>query len=232
VTHVLHAAARTTPADCEAHPDDAERDNTHVPRLLARLCAARGLRLVHASTDLVFDGRAAPYAEADPPAPLGVYGRTKAAAEAPVMEAPGALVARLPLLLGRSPTGRTADQGLVAALARGGATLFDDEFRTPVSALLAAGLLWELVARGAAGLVHVAGRDRVSRFELGLAVAARLGLPTARLQRASIADFRGAPPRTPDVSLATARLTALTGRPAPSLDESLAAALAPAGRVV
>ncbi|HEY3358322.1 MAG TPA: SDR family oxidoreductase [Polyangia bacterium] len=228
VSAVLHTAARTVPVDCEDHPAAAEADNVGVPRLLTRLCAARGLPLVHVSTDLVFDGRAGrPYREDDPPAPISVYGRTKAAAELLVTAEPRNLVARVPLMLGRSPTGRrSADEAIAAGVARGEVTLFADEFRTPINALLAARLLWELRARGAAGIVHVAGRDRVTRWELGCAVADRLGLPRDRLRRARLADFRGRPPRTPDVSLDTTRLAARCGWPAPSLEESLAAPLA------
>jgi dTDP-4-dehydrorhamnose reductase len=228
---VLHPAARTVPLDCEDHPAAAAADNVEVPRRLVRLCAARGIPLVHVSTDLVFDGRAGPYRETDATAPISVYGRTKAAAEALVTAAPATLVARVPLMLGRSPAGRrSADEAIAAAVRQGAeVTLFDDEWRTPINALLAARLLWELLARGATGIVHVAGRDRITRWELGCAVAARLGLPRERLRRTSLADFRGRPPRPPDVSLDTARLAALVGRPAPSLTESLAAPLCGAG---
>jgi dTDP-4-dehydrorhamnose reductase len=226
---IIHAAARTSPADCEDHPTAAAADNILVPQRLAARCAACGLVLVHCSTDLVFDGRAAPYREEDPPRPISVYGRTKAAAEALVAAAPNTLIVRLPLMLGRSETGRSVDEGLRATVLQRDATLFVDEFRTPVHALLAARVLWELLETGARGIFHVAGRDRISRWELGLAVADRLGLPRSRLHPGSLRDFTGRPPRCPDVSLATDRLAARLGRPAPTLAESLALPLAGEG---
>jgi dTDP-4-dehydrorhamnose reductase len=220
---VVHTAARTSPADCEAHPADAHADNVTATGHLANACAARGLRLLHCSTDLVFDGTAAPYAEDAARHPISEYGRSKAAAEDVALGCPRALVARLPLLYGRSPAGnRSVEETLAAAIGRGESPmLFEDELRTPLHAWQAAALLWELVAGETTGTIHVAGRDRVSRWELGGALVARLGLPRERLRRASIRDFRGTPPRCPDVSLAVGVLTRVVGRPAPGLAEGL-----------
>jgi hypothetical protein len=66
----------------------------------------------------------------------------------------------------------------------------------------------------------------VSRWELGCALADRLGLPRARLVRGSLRDFTGRPPRCPDVSLDVGRLCRLLGRPAPGLAEGLELPLA------
>jgi dTDP-4-dehydrorhamnose reductase len=220
---VIHTAARTIPFDCEEHPADAHEDNVTATGHLAAACAARGLRLLCCSTDLVFDGTAAPYAEDAAPSPISVYGRTKAAAEDAARRCPGALVVRLPLMYGPSPAGnRSVEESLAAALERGESpTLFTDEFRTPLHVRHAAALLWALLARDAAGTVHVAGRDRVSRFDLGCALMDRLGLPRERLRRGRLHDFRGRPPRCPDVSLAVGKLERILGRPAPGLAEGL-----------
>ncbi|MBI5479511.1 MAG: sugar nucleotide-binding protein, partial [Deltaproteobacteria bacterium] len=110
---VVHTAARTVPADCEAHPAQAHADNVTATGHLVTECAARGLRLLHCSTDLVFDGTAAPYAEDAARHPISEYGRSKAAAEGLVAGSPRALVARLPLLYGTSPAGdRSVDEAL------------------------------------------------------------------------------------------------------------------------
>jgi dTDP-4-dehydrorhamnose reductase len=225
---VVHTAARTVPSDCEANPAGAHGDNVIATAHLVAECRARGLRLLHCSTDLVFDGTAAPYAEEAHRRPLGEYGRSKAAAEDVVAGCPRALVVRLPLLYGTSPAGnRSVDEVLAAAIARGETpALFEDEFRTPLHVRQAGALLWELLAGEASGVLHVAGRDRVSRWELGCALADRLGLPRARLRRASLRDFTGRPPRCPDVSLDIARVCRLLGRPAPGLAEGLELPLA------
>lgn len=85
---VFNAAAYTAVDKAESDPEAAEKGNAVGPGLLAAQCAAAGIPLVHISTDYVFDGtKAGAYVESDPIAPLGVYGRTKAAGEAAVRAA-------------------------------------------------------------------------------------------------------------------------------------------------
>ena len=93
-------------AACEQDPDLARRLNVVLPQRLARLSHKLGSRLVHISTDNVFDGepsRATGFREDDETRPLSLYGATKREGELAVSnEDPGALVVRLPLLFGDS----------------------------------------------------------------------------------------------------------------------------------
>ena len=87
---VVNAAAYTKVDQAETDVEAAERGNALGPGILAAACAAAGVPLVHISTDYVFDGmKAGPYVETDRIAPLGVYGRTKAAGEQAVRAALG-----------------------------------------------------------------------------------------------------------------------------------------------
>ena len=99
---VLNCAAWTAVDDAEAHEPEAFALNAVGPANLARASANAGARLVHVSTDYVFDGRASlPYPEDAPLAPRSAYGRTKAAGEWAVLaEAPGSLVVRTAWLYG------------------------------------------------------------------------------------------------------------------------------------
>ncbi len=82
---VVNAAAWTDVDGAEQHETEATQVNGLAPQLLAAACAAGGARLVHVSTDYVFDGSAdLPYAEDAPLAPRSAYGRSKAAGEAAV----------------------------------------------------------------------------------------------------------------------------------------------------
>jgi len=84
----VNCAAATNVDGCEKDPESAERINSHSPACLARLCTRRGVRLIHISTDYVFDGqKLEPYLEDDRPNPLGVYGRTKKSGEDHVLQA-------------------------------------------------------------------------------------------------------------------------------------------------
>ena len=84
---VVNAAAYTAVDQAEGEPDKAFAVNAEAPRLLAKACAARGLPLIHVSTDYVFDGaKAQGYVEDDPVVPLGVYGASKEAGERAIRE--------------------------------------------------------------------------------------------------------------------------------------------------
>ena len=79
---VVNAAAHTAVDRAESEPDVAFRANAQAPQAIAEACARGGIRLVHYSTDYVFDGRATrPYREDDPTAPASVYGASKLAGE-------------------------------------------------------------------------------------------------------------------------------------------------------
>jgi dTDP-4-dehydrorhamnose reductase len=93
---VINAAAYTAVDAAEADPTAAARANATGPGRIAEACAALGIAMIHISTDYVFDGeKGAPYTEADPTNPTGVYGATKLEGERAVLAAhPGAVILR------------------------------------------------------------------------------------------------------------------------------------------
>jgi dTDP-4-dehydrorhamnose reductase len=149
--------------------------------------AARDARLVHLSTDLVFDGRRGRYREDDPPAPVNEYGRSKAEAEARVTRLhPEAAIVRTSLLYGGP------EPGPQERLARTHTRFFVDELRSPVHVVDLAEALLELVELDHAGPLHLGGADDVSRFDF----AVLLGADAGRLEAA-----RTTPDRAADVTL-------------------------------
>ena len=108
---VLNAAALSSLRACESDRDLAAAVNGRAAGLLAE---AVGGRCLQVSTDLVFDGRRAPYGPEDEPAPGSAYGFTKAEGERAVLAAGGA-VARVPLLIGPSPDGKRGATDMVRA---------------------------------------------------------------------------------------------------------------------
>jgi dTDP-4-dehydrorhamnose reductase len=143
---------------------------------VARAAVAVGARLIHLSTDVVFDGRkGGAYVEADAPSPCTDYGRAKADAEARVAGiAPGALLARTSLIVG-GPGHEPSKHELVAL--DPAATFYDDEIRSPVQVGDLAAALLELAVLDVSGPLNVAGADDVSRSELAELVA---GCPVLR----------------------------------------------------
>jgi dTDP-4-dehydrorhamnose reductase len=99
--------------------------------------------------------------------------------------------------------------------------LFTDEFRSPIHAGVTARAVWELVLQAVTGLCHVAGAERLSRWEIGRLVAARWPQLQPRIETGSLRDYVGAP-RPPDTSLNCARAQAQITFRLPGLTEWLA----------
>jgi dTDP-4-dehydrorhamnose reductase len=139
---------------------------------VAAAAARAGARLVHLSTDVVFAGDAGrPYRESDPVSPVTDYGRAKAEAEREVAAAdPGAAIVRTSLIYGGP--GRPPGPHERAA-GEPGAVFYVDELRCPVQVDDLADALVELCRREAAGPLHMAGPDAVSRWEFAGLVAGR-----------------------------------------------------------
>ena len=188
---VIHAAAINDLDFCEQYPDDSLGINMLAAVNLAALCSDKDIPFVFTSTDLVFDGTKAPYAEDDAPTPINIYGEHRAMAEEGILTAYGdALICRLPMLIGYARLGRqTLFQGMTAAFRAGQEVkLFGDGIRTPVSAAVAAQGLLQAAGSGfeedvniaeierALGHLHLGGRDPISLFEMGLLTLEILGL--------------------------------------------------------
>ena len=220
---VVHAAALGDPDACERDPGRASLVNSLACGELARLCRARGCRLLLLSTDLVFDG-SRPWAREDTPArPLQAYGRSKLEGERLALEAwPETAVVRSALVYGRGHGGRgSASESVAWALAAGRpARLFEDQFRTPVDAASLADLLERLLQRGGRGLFHAGGPERLSRLDLGRRVVRALGLDPALLVPMRQGDLPGAA-RPADVSLDSTRARAELGWEPRAVDEAL-----------
>ncbi|MGO8926362.1 MAG: SDR family oxidoreductase [Limisphaerales bacterium] len=219
---VIHCAALSKSPECEATPPLARKLNVEVTALLAELAA--NIPLLFLSSDLVFDGRTGNYDETAPVNPLSVYAETKAAAEQIILANPRHTVVRTSLNGGTSPTG---DRGFNEQMRRAwqaGQTLrlFTDEFRSPIPAGVTAQAIWELAARNQPGLYHVAGSERLSRWQIGQLLAARWQQLTPRIEPGSLKEYRGAL-RAPDTSLNCSKAQNLLSFPLPGLTEWLAA---------
>ena len=220
---VIHTAAWAALDRCRREPQRALHVNGELPEQLARLCRERSIRLIHVSTDMVFDGRGAPYAEDAVPTPLSVYGRSKLRGEQAVLDShPEALVVRLPLLFGNSSTGRGASDMLVRAHAEGRTVgLFVDETRSPLDVNFAAECLVDLAGTARCGLVHLGARNGCSRHELGTRLAARMGLPARMIERVTQDGVPASEPRPKDLTFDVRRALSW-GVPLPTVQEAVA----------
>jgi dTDP-4-dehydrorhamnose reductase len=180
VDAVIHTAYR--------QGEDEWSTNVLGSEVVAR--AAHGKRLVHLSTDLVFDGTKGRYREGDAPNPVSSYGRSKLEAERRVArESPSATLVRTSLIYG-------VPDGSQERLAKEGTRFFADELRSPVHVGDLAEALLELLGHDVVGPLHLAGADDVSRYEFALL----LGADPRRIERAQTT-----PDRAPNVTLDSSR---------------------------
>lgn len=151
---------------------------------VARSAAALGARLIHMSSDVIFDGeRTGAYTEDDRPQPISPYGAAKAQAEALVSAAhPGAAIVRTSLIYGFDPIDRQTSFALEAAAGQRGDRLFTDEYRCPVYVEELAAALLELAALPYAGVLNIAGAEAVSRYELATLMARACGYDPAGIR--------------------------------------------------
>jgi len=218
---IIHCAAMSKSPDCQAQPKTAHRINVDATALLAELAAQ--VPFIFFSSDLVFDGKKGSYVETDAVGPLSIYAETKVAAEQTVLANPRHTVIRTSLNGGISPRG---DSGFNEQLRRDwqankSPKFFVDEFRCPIPAVATARATWELLKCRATGLFHVAGTERLSRLQIGEALAARHPELNPKFLAGSLKEYSGAP-RSPDTSLNSAKAQCLLSFPLPGLTQWLA----------
>jgi len=172
---IVNAAAYTAVDKAENDVAGAVRINTQAPRYLAEAALRTGrTRLIHISTDFVFDGAAyVPYPPGHPVAPLSVYGRTKADGESAVLQLLGerALVVRTAWVY--SSTGHNFFRTMLRLLReRGEVSVVDDQIGTPTAAGSLVSVLWQFAVRpDLSGVFHWSDAGVASWYDFAVAIA-------------------------------------------------------------
>jgi dTDP-4-dehydrorhamnose reductase len=230
---VANAAAMTHVDRCEGEPEEAWRANAEAPGWLAEACRTVGAKLVHVSTDYVFDGTARyPYREDDATGPRSVYGRSKLEGERRVLAGcPGALVVRTAWVFG---PGRNFVRTILEAAdrARRGEgpplRVVDDQRGAPTWAGHLADAILALVEADASGIYHVTNSGVASWWELARAAVDAWGHPELPIEKVTTQEFPRPAPRPAWSVLSLAKLEA-GGIRMPSWREGLHAYLGSPG---
>jgi dTDP-4-dehydrorhamnose reductase len=221
---IVHSAAERRPDVCEKDPAASERLNIEAVWVLGRAAEAAGAKLLFISTDYLFDGSAAPYAETAPLSPLNAYGSQKARGEHAALAACSApFILRVPVLYG--PTADLTESAVTTFAAAVAAhqkpqSIDDWQIRVPtltsdIGATLvnvAAALTSSGAPSQLSGIFHYSSSERWTRYQLVQLFGELMGLPTEHISR-----MEGAPPgarRPYDCQLDCSKLQA-TGLAAP-----------------
>jgi len=218
---VIHAAAASDPNFCQQHQIESEVINVDTSVFLADLCGKKRIKLIFISTDLVFDGTRGNYRESSDANPLNIYGQQKLRAENEILlKNPDATICRMPLMFGDTPEGskRFLQLWIEQLRDKKMLNLFNDEFRTPVSATDASeGILH--CSDNNSGIIHLGGKERISRYEMGCIIAELTGVSKNLITSCSQDDIKMAAPRPKDVSLDSTKAFGMGYNPGKIYDE-------------
>ncbi len=211
---VFHTAAFTEVDGCEADPELAWKVNVEGTRNVANACSGRGIKMIHLSTDYVFDGENGPYRESDPVHPLNQYGKTKLESENIVLGSSGnSVIARTMVLYGFAPGIRmNFVTWLIGHLGKGKrASVVTDQYGTPTLADDLAETLIKLFEKDASGVYHTAGSEQIDRYSFALRIAGIFGLDASLIGRSDSAQFKQLAKRPLVSGLITEKVTRDTG---------------------
>lgn len=220
---VIHCAAMANVDECERKPKLARRINSELPGILAEICRKGGARLLHVSTDAVFDGQSGNYTEEDEPLPLSVYAQTKLAGEQAVANVyPEAIIARVNFYgWSVSGTRSLAEWFLSNLRARQHIKGFTDVFFCPLLANDLAQIFMRMLEAGLCGLYHVVSPESLSKYAFGVALARQFGLEEQWIEPASVSEVNLRAPRSPRLTLSVDKLLGALGESLPSIASGL-----------
>jgi len=219
---IINAAAYTAVDKAETEPQLAFRVNAEAVEQLGRLAAAVRARLLHFSTDYVFDGTASePYREDADPAPLNQYGASKLAGERALKQTNAEfLIVRTQWLFGSN--GRSFPKTMLERARRGlKTTVVTDQLGRPTFTRDLAVAVWALVGLPLAGVLHVANSGTATWFEVADRVFAALGVRSL-LAGCTTAEYATAAQRPLRSVLDTTAHEVATGHALPHWEQALA----------
>lgn len=219
---VIHCAAAAQVDACESDPEWALRLNRDMARRVARSAMVVGAGLIHISTDAVFDGRTGGYRESDPPSPVNVYGRSKLAGEQAVLEEnPDALVVRTNIFGWNLAHKRNLAEWFLERIGAGERTPgFTAVWFSPMLVNHLTDVLMQLSGR-ANGILHVAGRTCLSKYEFGRKLAERFGYDPQLIEPALVDDAKLDAERGSRLCLDCGLAESILGREMPSVQAGI-----------
>lgn len=202
---VLHIAAMADVDRCEIERRAAHSINVMGTLNVVGGCSKISAKIVHISTDVVFNGGKGDYREDDLPDPLSYYARTKLEAEEVVRRSSIRwLIIRPEVLYGYNGDGseRSFTMWAYNNLKEGKEIrVVDDQFNTPTLTDDIANAIKVLVKKGREGIYHVAGSEGLSRYDMAVKVAEVFGLDKKLIKKIKTAELKQTAPRPRDTSL-------------------------------
>lgn len=208
---IIHTAALRSLDFCEAHPEDTQAVNVIGTENVAKAAARCHARLIHISTESVFDGKKGMYKEDDVINPVTVYGKSKLEAEFRVAQfAADYVIARTSGLYGWSQFGKSLGEFVLGDLrARKSLQMFVDSFLSPTFVGNLSAALLEVAGTKYSGILNLSGSERCNRFTFAKELAKVFGLNEALVLPSSVGEVQMKVPRMKDSSLDVSKASAM-----------------------
>lgn len=168
---VIHAAGIGRPNQFKSDPTMGDAVNVEGTRNVANVCNSRGVSLAYISSAFVFDGaKQTPYLETDPTPPINLYGHSKLKAENIVRKIPNSIILRTDMMYGYNGKGLNNGFFDVIAKVQSRLNLNAEDIRQPLFVDDLAAAIMILLENKSYGIFHLAGKEHLTQFELGLKI--------------------------------------------------------------
>ncbi|WAC04324.1 MAG: SDR family oxidoreductase [Methanoregula sp.] len=221
---VINTVSLVNVDQCEENPDLANAVTVVTAENIAQASDRYRCRLVYISTDHLFDGKKSMYTEGDIPAPVNIYGKTKLLAERRTLKHVADTVIVRTNFFGWSPPEHppTFGEWVYNNLKeKKPMTLFTDYYFTPIEVTYLAEAIETVATSSFSGIINIAGSERCSKYEFGIALAEECGFDSGPITPATIESDSFKAPRQQDLSLSTEKFRKLFNKELFALRQSI-----------
>lgn len=220
---VINTIALTSVEKCELDLVSARYANVEIAKMIARACHSNRVKMVHISTDHLYDGVGSLFSEDHPISPVNNYAITKAEAEEEVLKAcHSALVIRTnfygPALSYRNSFANKIIDDITNKCIL---NLFEDVFYTPILIKILVGCVHQLVESDASGIFNISSSERISKYDFGILLAKEFGLDQHFISPISIKDRVDLVTRPTEMSLSNLKICKYLNMSMPSVSEQI-----------
>lgn len=208
--YIVLTAAMTNVDLCETDREGAWKANALGPKSIAEAAQEIGAKLIHVSTDFVFDGERGMYSEDDHVNPINYYGESKLAGERFVQEiCPDSLIARTSVLYGHSPVRLNFATWAAAEMQKGNRiNIVNDQYNSPTYSSNLADMILRI--RDEVGIFHACGSQRISRYDFAIEIAKAFGLDESLINSISSDQLKLKARRPGDSSMNVSKISGFT----------------------
>lgn len=220
---IIHTAGLTNVESCEQNTTLAHQINVTISQNIAKAATLLGIKMVHISTDHLYEGTAAFSTEETPVNPLNVYGKTKALAESVVAEInPDALIIRTNFYGWGTGYRKSFSDMIIGSLRQNKEiTLFGDVYFTPVYVGILISFVHKLLGKTSKGVFNVVGDERISKYEFGVLIANIFNLDKNLITLGALSSNMQLVQRPLDMSLSNKKMSDFLGIKTGSLKEQI-----------